>query len=120
MPAVVEEGVGAVEDPVPPVALVYHSKPVPVAESGDVGAAWQYVMEEVAVGAAGVGFTVTAMAVRGPSQPLRVWLTYHVVVPAEVVAGVGAVVEPVPPVGAVYQSNEVPVAVRVAAVALWQ
>ena len=34
LPTVTVEGVGAVADPVPPVATVYHNKFVPVAVSG--------------------------------------------------------------------------------------
>ena len=60
---------------------------------------------------------VTAIAALGPSQPVVVWLTYQVVVPAVVVEGVGAVAVPVPPVGVVYQSRLVPVAVSAVAVA---
>ena len=65
----------------------------------------------VTAGAAGSGLIVTAMAVLGPSQPVVVWLTYQVVVPVVVVAGVGAVAVPVPPVAVVYHSRLLPVAV---------
>ena len=40
--------------------------------------------------------------------------------PAVVVDGVGAVAEPVPPVGTVYHNKPVPVAVSGTAVAFWQ
>ena len=57
------------------------------------------------------------MAALGPSQPVAVWLTYQVVVPAVVVEGVGAVPVPVPPVGVVYHNRLVPVAFSAVAVA---
>ena len=40
--------------------------------------------------------------------------------PAAVVIGVGAVAEPVPPIGVVYHNNPVPVALNAEAVAPWQ
>lgn len=117
LPGVVVEGVGAADVPVPPVAVVYQSSDVPVAVSANAGAASQITTGLVTVGAAGVGFTVTETAVRGPSQPAaEVWLTYQVVVPVEAVDGVGAVDEPVPPVALVYHSSPTPEADSGAAV----
>ena len=61
VPTVVVLGVGAVVDPVPPVAVVYHSNVFPalaVAVNGTAAVFWQYETGEVAVGAAGLGFTV--------------------------------------------------------------
>ena len=53
----------------------------------------------------------------GPSQPfVLVWLTQREVVPAVAVLGVGAVVEPVPPVATVYHFKLEPVAVNALAV----
>ena len=64
---------------------------------------------------------VTVTGVRGLSQlDAGVWETYQVVEPMLAVDGVGAVVLPVPPVVAVYQSRLAPVAVRGEAVAFWQ
>ena len=40
-PVVAVEGVGAVALPVPPVAVVYHNRFVPVAVSGTAVAFWQ-------------------------------------------------------------------------------
>ena len=68
-------GVGAVDEPVPPVAAVYQSKLVPVAVSGTAVVFWQYVTGVVTPGAAGVGLIVTVIEARGPSQPLVDWLT---------------------------------------------
>ena len=63
-------------------------------------------------GAEGTAYTLTVTAVRSLSQPFIVWLTHQVNVPAIVVLGIGAVLEPVPPVCEVYQSRFVPVAVK--------
>lgn len=63
-------------------------------------------------GTAGEGLTVTVIGSRGPSQlPGVVWLTYQILVPAVLVAGVGAMELPVPPVADVYHNSPVPVAV---------
>jgi hypothetical protein len=59
--------------------------------------------------------TVMVMGVRLLSHPFTVWETYQVVVAAVVVAGIGAVAVPVPPVEAVYQRRLLPVAVSGAA-----
>jgi hypothetical protein len=59
LPAVVVEGVGAVVLPVPPVAVVYHNSPVPVAVRALAVSFWQYVTSVVTAGASGVAFTVT-------------------------------------------------------------
>jgi hypothetical protein len=121
LPEVAVEGVGAVALPVPPVAVVYHNNPVPVAVRGTAVAFWQYVTGVVMAGAGGKTFTVTTISALGPSQLLAlVWLTQYEVFPAVAVAGVGAVALPVPPVAVVYHNNPVPVAVRGTAVAPWQ
>ena len=52
LPAVVVNGVGAVADPVPPVAAVYHNRLVPVADNADAIAFKQYTTGVVTVGAA--------------------------------------------------------------------
>ena len=67
-PTAAVEGVGEVTEPTPPTAAAYHSKLVPVALSAAAVAPWQYITDEVTVGAAGVGFTVTVIAALGPSQ----------------------------------------------------
>ena len=76
LPADVVVGVGAVDEPVPPVAAVYHSKLLPVAVKAVAVAPSQYVTGVVTVGADGGAFTVTAIAALGLSQPAAdVWLT---------------------------------------------
>jgi hypothetical protein len=75
----------------------------------------------VTPGAAGEGFTVTVIGSLGPSQlPAVVWLTYHVLVPGELVEGVGAMELPVPPVADVYHNKLVPLAVSGLAACPWQ
>jgi hypothetical protein len=118
LPAVVVEGVGAITLPVPPVAVVYHNSPLPVAVREAAVSFWQYVTG-VTAGAGGKAFTVTIISALGLSQPI-VWLTQYEVLPVVAVEGVGAVVLPVPPVAVVYHNNPVPVAVSGAAVAPWQ
>ena len=59
LPAVVVNGVGAIADPVPPVAAVYHNRLVPVADNADAIAFKQYTTGVVTVGAAVNAFTVT-------------------------------------------------------------
>ena len=73
-PDAVVIGVGAVADPMPPVALIYQSKLVPVAFKAVAVAFWQYVTGVVTVGAR-VEFMVTVIDVLGPSQVAMVWLT---------------------------------------------
>ena len=68
MPATVVLGIGAVLLPVPPVAVVYHIKFVPVAESAVAVTFWQYVTDETTTGAAGSAVTVTVIAERGLSH----------------------------------------------------
>ena len=58
----------------PPVAILYQSKLVPVAVKAVANAFWQYVTEVVTVGA-GVTFMVTVIDALGPSQVAMVWLT---------------------------------------------
>ena len=118
LPGVVVEGVGAVTLPVPPVAVVYHNNPVPVAVSGAAVSFWQYVTG-VTTGASGKAFTVTTISALGLSHPI-VWLTQYEVLPIVAVEGVGAVTLPVPPVAVVYHNNPDPVAVSGAAVVPWQ
>ena len=72
---VTDDGEGAAVLPVPPVAVVYHSRFVPVAVSGVVTAFWQYVTGVLTVGAAGAAVTVTAIKALGPSHAPVVWLT---------------------------------------------
>ena len=121
LPDVAVEGVGAVTLPVPPVAVVYHNSPVPVAVRGVAVAPRQYVTGVVTAGAIGKAFTVTTISALGPSQLLPfVWLTQYEVFPEAAVEGVGAVTLPVPPVAVVYHNSPVPVAVRGAAVVPWQ
>ena len=75
----------------------------------------------MAVGAEAGLPIVTVTGVLALSQlPGGVWLTYQVVVPAEVVEGTGAVGLPVPLVATVYQSRLLPVAVNAVAAAFWQ
>ena len=73
-PDAVVNGVGAVADPMPPVALLYQSKLVPVAVKAVAVSFWQYVTGVVTVGA-GVEFMVMEIDDRGPSQVAMVWLT---------------------------------------------
>ena len=73
-PDAVVNGVGAVADPMLPVAVLYQSKLVPVADKAVAVAFWQYVTVVVTVGA-GVEFMVTVIDARGPSQVAMVWLT---------------------------------------------
>jgi hypothetical protein len=75
LPTVAVDGVGAVAVPVPPVAVVYHNKFVPVAVSAIAVAAWQYATGDVTIGAAGVALIVTVIAALGLSHVLAVWLT---------------------------------------------
>jgi hypothetical protein len=119
LPIVAVEGVGAVTLPVPPVAVVYHNNPDPVAVSGAAVVPRQYAIGVVIAGAIGKVFTLTTISALGLSQPI-VWLTQYEVFPAVAVEGVGAVRLPVPPVAVVYHNSPVPVAVRGAAVAVWQ
>ena len=69
-------GVGAVAEPIPPEAPVYHNKPVPVAVSGEAAWFWQSCKGVLTTGAAGLGYMVTTMGIRGLSHwfPI-VWLT---------------------------------------------
>ena len=73
-PDAVVIGVGAVADPMPPVAVLYQSKLVPEAVKAVAVAFWQYVTGVVTVGA-GVTFIVTVIDALGPSQVAMVWLT---------------------------------------------
>ena len=69
------DGVGAVAEPVPPVEVVYHNRPVPVAVSAVAVAPWQYVTGEDTVGAAVTAVTFTTIEALGPSQVPVDWLT---------------------------------------------
>ena len=64
----VVEGVGAVLLPVPPVATVYHNKPVPVAVKAVAVDPSQRFTGVVTVGAVGNAFIVTVIADRLLSQ----------------------------------------------------
>ena len=55
VPILAVEGVGAVEEPVPPVAAVYHNRPVPVAVKGEAVAPLQRFTGVITPGAAGFG-----------------------------------------------------------------
>jgi hypothetical protein len=84
------EGVGAVALPVPPVAVVYHNSPVPVAVRAVAGSFWQYVTGVVTAGAIGRAFTVTAtceLTVAAPSLTS----TRYVVLTAGLTVGLAAV-----------------------------
>jgi hypothetical protein len=63
VPAADVDGVGAVEDPVPPVEVVYHNNPVPDAVNVDAVAFWQYITGVVTTGAKGAVLTVRIAAV---------------------------------------------------------
>jgi hypothetical protein len=78
LPVVAVEGVGAVGLPVPPVAVVYHNNPVPVAVRGTAVAFWQYVTGVVTPGASGAAFTVTLTVPAILVQPLTVAITEYV------------------------------------------
>ena len=52
MPGVAVEGVGATEEPVPPVGTVYHNKLLPVAVNGEATAPTQYTTGVTTVGGA--------------------------------------------------------------------
>jgi hypothetical protein len=67
LPVAEVPGVGAVVEPVPPVAAEYHFKEVPVAVSAVAVAYWQYSIGVDTVGVAGFALTVTVMLARGPS-----------------------------------------------------
>ena len=75
MPTVAVEGTGAVAVPVPPVATVYHNKPVPVAVRAVAVDPWQKITGLVAVGAGVDGSVVTVIDDLGLSQLFMVWLT---------------------------------------------
>jgi hypothetical protein len=70
LPDTAVEGVGAVVLPVPPVAVVYHNSPVPVAVSAAAVVPWQYVTGVVTAGTGGKAFTVTTISALGLSQPI--------------------------------------------------
>ena len=61
-------------DPIPPVAVLYQSRLLPVAVKAVAVTFWQYVTGVVTV-AAGVTFIVTVIDALGPSQVAMVWLT---------------------------------------------
>ena len=71
LPDAVVEGVGAVADPVPPVAAAYQSKFVPIAVNA-VAVAFPEKIGEFTIGAAGVAVTSTVITARGDSHPLTV------------------------------------------------
>ena len=75
MPTVPVGGNGIVTEPVPPVAVVYHNKFVPVAERPVAKDPWHKLIGEVAIGAAGGVITFTIICALGLSHPLTVWLT---------------------------------------------
>ena len=65
-PIVVVLGIGAVELPVPPTAVVYHFRFVPVAVSATAVAFWQYVTGVETTGEDGIAFIVTTITALGP------------------------------------------------------
>ena len=70
LPKVAVDGVGAVGEPVPAVAVLYQSKLVPVAESCTEEKPWQNTTGLVTPGAAGTAVTFTVItALVGLSQP---------------------------------------------------
>lgn len=84
MPGTLVDGVGAVADPVPPVALVYHNSPVPVAVSCAAGWPWQYAGEGAAtVGGGEMGLTVTVFILVLAPQPVLAAVSFTVYVPGE-------------------------------------
>ena len=104
LPTAAVEGVGAVDEPVPPVAVVYHNKPLPVAVSGEAVWFWQSCTGVFTTGAAGMGLTVTVTGTLALSQLFAtVWLTYQVNVPGADVEGIGAEVLPPVRAGLLYQ-----------------
>ncbi len=64
LPIVAVDGVGAVELPTPPVAVVYQRRLLPVAVKGTAVAFWQYVTGDVTVGAGGVVTVSVVVAVQ--------------------------------------------------------
>ena len=70
--AVLVDGMGAVAVPVPPDAVVYQSRFVPVAVNALAVAFSQYTTGVVITGITGAGSIVTVVAVLGLSQPLTV------------------------------------------------
>ena len=72
MPRVVVGGVGAIVEPVPPVAEMYQSKLVPVAVSCAGVEFWHISIGLITDGAAGVAytFTVTDVLVKLSQVPL--------------------------------------------------
>lgn len=76
MPVALVDGVGAVEEPVPSVAEVYHNRFVPVAVNGVADLPLHNCTGVLTEGADGNAYTVTLIAVLGLSHwPLIVWLT---------------------------------------------
>ena len=68
MPTLAVEGVGAVAEPVPPVAVVYHKRLAPVAISGDAGTPLQSATGVMTTGGLGLAFTITVMDTLGLSH----------------------------------------------------
>ena len=68
LPGDVVDGVGGVEEPVPPVAAVYHNKLLPVAVSIPAADPSQYLTGLITAGAASAALTVTVIGVLGLSQ----------------------------------------------------
>jgi hypothetical protein len=87
VPATSVETLGEAVEPVPPVAVVYHFRSLPLAVRSEGVAPWQYVTS-VTAGAAGIALTVTDTAVLALSQPFTVCVTEYTYVPALSTAGV--------------------------------
>ena len=69
-PVAVGNGVGAVADPTPPVAVLYQSKLVPVEVKAVAVAFWQYVTVVVTVGAGVTGMASIIKLTGADTQPL--------------------------------------------------
>ena len=68
-------GVGAVAEPVPPVAASYHNKFAPVAVNGLATVFWQNSRGLITTGGAEAGLTITVIESLLLSQVLINWLT---------------------------------------------
>ena len=69
-PDAVVNGVGAVADPTPPVAVIYQSKLVPMAVKAVAVASWQYVTGVVTVGDGVTGMASINKLTGADIQPL--------------------------------------------------
>lgn len=75
LPTLPVDGVGAEEEPVPPLDVEYHNKLEPVAVNG-LALWFKQRLTGLTTGAEGFGLMVTVTGILGLSQlPGRVWLT---------------------------------------------